>query len=340
MAAFALVTFTPEINAGNKVTSLRVFDPGEEIGVDASGSDSRSVELEALFDALAEMPELYMSLPVDALVADEVLRSGIESPPGTVLIGAGSPIVPVAAGSDVGFRWGQFEESSSVVSDSALGEIPLAGRGQTDDLGAILTSQGAVDLNHPIVALPVELARTQGISTLYRFSEIVESVACYCSEGELQSVAQAMTNTAARYNPDRLYYVDSLQSSDGFLEVAANVSETFDFGMGLAALLSVGLAVVMAGEAFWRARIRVFRTEMLSGAGPLGMVARMQVLLLLAIAVPLVAGFALVNEILSRGAWPGAFDGRQVATALIGIATLHVVISLASVARVRRLYLS
>lgn len=200
-----------------------------------------------------------------------------------------------------------------------------------DETGSVATVKETA-----LIHLTVEDARTLGMSG--EVLDVVNALSCRCTAEELAVVADAMNAAEAEAGTSRHYFAATYDQIAPRTTAARGAQQAMDMVSMICVVLAVGLFLATSLALLWRRLRHGYAVERVLGAPEWWLQARQQLIVLLAITIPIAVAFYLPNYLVRHGdgqwLWKSAELRAAMPWFLVG---LHCAIGAAAAWRVRRL---
>lgn len=337
-----LATGSPQ----DPVSLLRVIDPNDSIvtvvetveELDESVLDEPGLRI--LTDQMRRDDRMFMVMSLNAFTSDAGEERQVDTNP-QAIVGASPPFLPDAPPPGAMMLWGSLVGSTPVpdVSDRSIVGHPVL-QVSTERLAATyMAGSGLFEdtRDAPTVAFDVATARALGVTSPPGVADVVRSFTCYCDVTDLAKVAEEMSDAELRAGTGRVFYAIDHAGAIGPVQRSRALSETLGAGHAIATLLSIGWLTAMLARLFWSRRAPTYLVERLCGSSETAIQIRAQVLLAASLALPAVAGYELVNALVTGAASPPPLPPETRIAALAVIGLLYSAAGLPTISRIHRL---
>lgn len=326
---------------------LRVIDPRDSIvrvieserELEASILDAPGLRI--LTDRMHDDDRMFMVLPLNALIYDFRTNRQVDTDP-QAIVGAAPRFLPQAPARGTMTLWGSLEDGAAPVpgvNDHSVAGYPVQ-QVSSRRLSATYVSGGGLVRNTadtPTVAMDVTTARDLGVTSPPGVPELLSSFTCYCDVVDLDAVAEEMSQAESRAGTGRTYYAVDRAGLVGPVQRSQALSGALGAGQAITTLLSIGWLAIVLARLYWSRRAPTYLVERLCGSGELALQMRAQVLLAASLTVPAIAGYEVVDALLSGSTAPPPLPPGTRVAAFAVIGMLHAAAGLPTVFRVHRL---
>lgn len=322
---------------------IRVVDPATDIvqDLDTYGDQVDYLDtpgMAVLLERMEADDRLLLAMPLAAVTHDLRIFSQ-SAASGQVVVGAG----PVAVPDDVAHEvqaplWGPVPDVVAA-ADGRLGPVPVRQVSSSPANGTYVDGNGRRHRTNSdsLLVLTTDQIRALGVYFPYSVIDLTRSLTCYCDMADTAELAAEMTAAERRSGTDRVFYAVAYDGLVGPSERSGAVTEALLTIFPAATALSVFAFAGIATLLLWRRREPDYGVERHCGAGETALQARQQIIVLIAVTLPAVAGFIVVDLLIQPTEPPPPWSpfGGPVAP-LLALA-LHVAVGAGAAVNVHRI---